>query len=139
MRSSSHRNSARDRRRVKSGHLGARGTERSYYPFRVREPARGDRLDLSFNIVFDPADRWRDVINQHIRSAGIAVKGLANTACVDHRQTGHVPHERLVNVAVDGDRLAKRQIRRFEFRIRSVRLRRAPRAAGLACTNASGG
>jgi len=71
----------------------------------VRESARGDRIDFSFDIVFDPADPCRSVINQQIRSAGIAVERLADAPCVDHRKLSHVPHEQLVNMAIDGDRL----------------------------------
>ncbi len=111
-------------------HLRTSGPERPRHPIRVWEPARGDCIDFSFDIVFDPADRWRAVINQQKRSAGIAIKRLADTPCVDHRKLGYVPHERLVNVSVDGDRLPERQIRRFEFRISCVRDWRTPGACG---------
>lgn len=50
----------------------------------------------------------------------IAVKRLADAPSVDHRTLGHVPHERLVNMAIDRDRLLERQILGFEFRIGCV-------------------
>jgi hypothetical protein len=59
------------------GHLRSRGTERPCHPIRVRQSARGDCTDFSFDIVFDPADLRRAIVNKQIRSAGIAVKGLA--------------------------------------------------------------
>lgn len=113
--------------RLKLGHLRARGTKRPCYPVHVWESTRGDRFDFSFDIVFDPADCWRAVIKEQVRGAGIAVKGLADTPCVDRCQPSQVPHKRLVNVAVDGDRLTEGQIGRFGFRIGCVCKRRAPR------------
>lgn len=111
-------------------HLWARGMERPRLPIRVGKPVRGHRIDLSFSIVVDPANIWLPVFNQQIRSAGIAVKRLADAPRVDHGQPGQIPHERLVNVAVHHNRLTERQISRFEFGISCVRERRTPRACG---------
>jgi hypothetical protein len=44
-----------------------------------------------------------------------------------------------VNMAVDGDRLPERQIRRFEFRISCPAIGERQALAGLACTSATGG
>jgi hypothetical protein len=72
----------------------------------VGEFARGHCSDFSFDVVLDAADYWDTVVEKQIRGSGIAIEGLAHAAGVDHHDRG-VPNERLVDVAVDGDRLAE--------------------------------
>ena len=74
-------------------------------------------------------------------SVGIAVQGLADTPCVDHCRPGQVPHKRLVNVAVDGDRLTEGQNTSIQVphRLRLQAAQRHALAGAQACTSATGG
>ena len=72
-------------------------------------------IDLLFDVVFNPADRWRSVIYQRVGSSGISVKGLTDAPCIQHSQSPNCAHERPVNVTIDGNRLPKLGVCRFEL------------------------
>src|SRR5260370_33551935 len=88
-----------------SGQLRPRGAQRARNPIGVGNPAADRGIDLFFDVVFNPTNRPRTVIYQHVRSPVISVKRLADTPCVEDRKSCDRAHKWLWHVAIDGDRL----------------------------------
>ena len=104
-------------------HLGRTCSKHFCGPPRTGQTAEGKGLQLLLNVVVDPPDRGDTVCEEQIGCARIAIVGKSNAAGVDQesRLPSKTADERPMGMPKGNDRLAKRTIECFQFRISRIR------------------
>src|SRR5271156_4780731 len=104
-------------------HLGRTCAKHFGGPLCTRQTAQGKGLQLLLDVVLDPPDRGDAVCEDQIGCARVAIVGKSNAAGVDQesRLPSNTADERPMGMPKGNDRLAKRTIECFQFRISRIR------------------